>query len=261
MDLKIKNKVALVLASSKGLGQAIAVSLAAEGAKVAVTGRSQADVEATVAKITAQGGQAMSLVWDLYDQSLIESKIADVEKQLGPIDILVNNTGGPPPTTAANQSSDLWQQNFNNLVLSIIKITDRVLPGMKERAWGRIITSTSSGVVAPIPNLAISNTLRSALIGWSKTLSNEVAKHGITVNIILPGRIATDRIGQLDRAKAERENKSFDDVTRESVATIPMGRYGTPKEYGDVAAFMASDLASYMTGTLVRVDGGAFAGH
>lgn len=261
MDLKIKNKVALVLASSKGLGQAIAVSLAAEGAKVAVTGRSQADVEATVAKITAQGGQAMSLVWDLYDQSLIESKIAEVEKQLGPIDILVNNTGGPPPTTAANQSSDLWQQNFNNLVLSIIKITDRVLPGMKERAWGRIITSTSSGVVAPIPNLAISNTLRSALIGWSKTLSNEVAKHGITVNIILPGRIATDRIGQLDRAKAERENKSFDDVTRESVATIPMGRYGTPKEYGDVAAFMASDLASYMTGTLVRVDGGAFAGH
>lgn len=261
MDLNIKNKVALVLASSKGLGQAIAMSLAAEGVKVAVTGRNQADVDATVTKITAQGGSAYPLIWDLYDHDLIESKITEVEKQLGPIDILVNNTGGPPPTTAANQSSELWQQNFNHLVLSIIKITDRVLPGMKARGWGRIITSASSGVISPIPNLAISNTLRSALVGWSKTLSNEVAKNGITVNVILPGRIATARIGQLDQARAERENKTFEEVTRESVATIAMGRYGTPKEYGDVVAFIASDLASYMTGTLVRVDGGAFAGH
>lgn len=261
MDLGLSGKVALVLASTKGLGQAMAISLAKEGAKVAVTGRDQKDLEDTVAQIKSLGGQAFAMSWDLYDLSVIDRNIGIVEKTLGPIDILVNNTGGPPPTTAANQPAELWQQNFSNLVLSIIKITDRVLPGMRERHWGRVITSTSSGMVAPIPNLAISNAMRASLMGWSKTLAAEVAKDGVTVNIILPGRIATARLKQLDQAKADREGKTYEEVSQAGLNTIPMGRYGDPAEYGDVAAFLVSRQASYITGSMIRVDGGAISGH
>lgn len=142
------------------------------------------------------------------------------------------------------------------MVLSVIKITDRVLPGMRERGWGRIVTSTSSGVVAPIPNLAVSNALRLSLVGWSKSLAREVAAHGITSNIILPGRIATDRIRFLDEAKASREKRSVESVVSESTAAIPAGRYGAPEEYADAVAFLASRRASYITGSVVRVDGG-----
>ncbi len=145
------------------------------------------------------------------------------------------------------------------MVLSVIAITDRVLPGMRERRWGRIITSTSSGVVAPIPNLGISNALRLSLVGWSKTLAREVARDGITANIILPGRIATDRIRFLDKAKAERERRSVEEVAAESTGSIPVGRYGEPEEYGDVVAFLASAQASYLTGSVIRVDGGLIA--
>lgn len=261
MDLGIRGKVALVLASTKGLGKAIALSLAQEGVRVAVTGRDSQALESTVALIREQGGEAFGLPWDLYDLSLIDEKISTIENHLGPIEILINNTGGPPPTSAINQPAEVWQQNFSNLVLSLIKITDRVLPGMRERQWGRIITSTSSGMVAPIPNLAFSNALRASLMGWSKTLANEVAKDGITVNIILPGRIATERLRQLDQSKADREGKTFDAVVQASLGSIPMGRYGEPQEYGAVATFLASRQASYMTGSMIRVDGGLVSGY
>ena len=142
------------------------------------------------------------------------------------------------------------------MVLSIIKLTDRVLPGMRDRRWGRVLTSTSAGVVTPIPNLALSNALRSSLVGWSKTLSREVAADGVTVNVIIPGRISTDRIGQLDRNRAEREGLSVEQVQADSLKSIPMGRLGDPEEYGAVAAFLCSARASCVTGTMVRVDGG-----
>jgi 3-oxoacyl-[acyl-carrier protein] reductase len=145
------------------------------------------------------------------------------------------------------------------MVLSVIAITDRVLPGMRERRWGRVITSTSSGVVAPIPNLGISNALRLSLVGWSKTLAREVARDGITANIVLPGRIATDRIRFLDEAKAKREGRPVEEVAAESTSSIPVGRYGRPEEYGDVVAFLASERASYLTGSVIRVDGGLIA--
>lgn len=261
MDLGIKNKIALVLASSKGLGQAIAFALAKEGAYVVVTGRSQADVESTVAIIKAAGGKAYPLLWDLYDLSLIDSRVSEIEAQVGEIDILVNNTGGPPPTPAANQPVELWLENFNNLVLSVIQITDRILPGMRKRGWGRIITSTSSGIVAPIPNLAISNALRASLMGWSKTLASEVAPDGVTVNVVIPGRIATNRLKQLDENRAQRENISYEQACQLSIASIPMARYGEAEEYGNIVAMLASTQTSYMTGTLVRVDGGAMTGH
>lgn len=259
MDLGLNGKVALVLGAGSGLGRAIAKGLAAEGARVAVASRTPANVERTAAEITAAGGTALALTWDLADLSVIEANFQTIEEKLGPVDVLVNNTGGPPPTTAAGQSPELWSKSFQQMVLSVIAITDRALPGMRERKWGRIITSTSSGVVSPIPNLGISNTLRQSLVGWSKTLSREVARDGITANIILPGRIATDRIAFLDEQKAKREGRPVERVAEESNAAIPAGRYGEPQEYADVATFLASTRASYVTGSVIRVDGGLIA--
>lgn len=256
MDLGIKGKVALVMASSRGLGQAMAVSLAKEGVKVAVTGRNPEGLKKSVELIEALGGVAIALNWDLSDHSVIDGFVSRVEQELGPIDILINNTGGPPPTSATGQDPALWQKSFNDMVLSLIAITDRVLPGMRERKWGRIITSTTSGAIAPIKNLAISNTLRAALSAWSKTLASEVAAEGITVNIIMPGRVATERLRQLDEARAKRESMPYEEVVKSSLRLIPMGRYGDPTEYGDAAAFLASQNASYITGTVMRVDGG-----
>lgn len=256
MDLGIQGKVALVLASSRGLGQAMAVSLAREGVKVAVTGRNEDGLQQSVRLIEAAGGKAVALNWDLADLTVIDSFVSRVEKELGPIDILINNTGGPPPTTAAGQDPVFWQKSFNDMVLSLIAITDRVLPGMRQRKWGRIITSTTSGAVAPIKNLAISNTLRAALLAWSKTLAAEVAAEGVTVNVIMPGRVATDRLRQLDEARAKREDISYEDVVKACLKQIPMERYGDPKEYGDTAAFLASQNASFITGAVMRVDGG-----
>jgi len=256
MDFGLKNKTALVLGGSGGLGRAIALALAAEGAKIAVAGTKPAAIEETRQAVAALGGTSIGLTWDLADLSVIDANISSIESQLGPVDILINNTGGPPPTPAAGQDPALWMKQFQSMVLSVIATTDRVLPGMRERKWGRIITSTSSGIVAPIPNLAMSNTLRASLVGWSKTLSREVGKDGITANIILPGRIATDRLKFLDESRAKREGRSVEDVAKESAATIPIGRYGTPEEYGSVVAFLASDRAAYITGSVIRVDGG-----
>jgi 3-oxoacyl-[acyl-carrier protein] reductase len=234
----------------------MAVSLAREGVKVAVTGRSLEGLQKSVELIQAAGGTALALNWDLSDASVIDTLVTRVEKELGPIDILINNTGGPPPTPAAGQDPALWQKSFNDMVLSLIAITDRVLPGMRQRKWGRIITSTTSGAIAPIKNLAISNTLRAALLAWSKTLATEVAADGVTVNIIMPGRVATDRLRQLDEAKAKRDGANYEDVVKQMIKQIPVGRYGDPKEYGDTAAFLASQNASFITGSVIRVDGG-----
>lgn len=256
MDLGIKGKVALVTASSSGLGAAIATVLAEEGAAVAITGTNAEKLAATATAIRAKGGTVISLVWDLGDLTLIEPMIAKVEAELGPIDILVNNTGGPPASPASGQPQDVWLKHFNAMVLSVIAITDRVLPGMRARQWGRVITSTSMGVVVPIPNLGMSNTLRASLVGWSKTLSREVAKEGITVNVMAPGRILTDRTRALDAGAAKREGKSVEEVSAASAAQIPMGRYGDTREFADVAAFLASTRASYVTGSVIRVDGG-----
>jgi 3-oxoacyl-[acyl-carrier protein] reductase len=198
-------------------------------------------------------------VWDLSDLTVIDKNISAIEGRFAPVDVLVNITGGPPPTPAAGQDPSLWSKHFSAMVLSVIAITDRVLPNMKARGWGRIITSTSSGVIAPIPNLGLSNSLRLALVGWSKTLSREVARNGITANIILPGRIATGRIHFLDEAKAKREGRTVEAVAAESTGSIPMGRYGNPEEYADTVAFLASNRASYITGSIIRVDGGLIA--
>lgn len=256
MDLGIDGKVALVLGAGGGLGGAIAEALAREGVKVAVADIDKDAAEKTAKAIETGGGTAMPLTWDLGRLDVVEPNVESIEKTLGQVDILVSVTGGPPPGGVAGQSPETWRKFFESMVLSVFAITDRVLPGMKARGWGRIITSTSSGVVSPIPNLGISNALRSTLVGWSKTLAGEVGRDGITANIVMPGRVATKRITFLDEQKAKREGRSVDEVREESLASIPAGRYGDPREYGDVVAFLASERASYINGSSIRVDGG-----
>jgi 3-oxoacyl-[acyl-carrier protein] reductase len=230
--------------------------LAREGAKVAVADIHLDKANKTAARIVSAGGTAEAFGWDLADLETIDGHFQAIEAKLGPVDILINNTGGPPPTPAAGQSIETWSDFFRSMVLSVVAITDRALPGMRERRWGRIVTSTSSGVISPIPNLAISNTLRLSLLGWSKTLAGEVASEGITANVIVPGRIATQRTLFLDEQTARRRGLPLPDIEAEVLRMIPAGRYGEPREYGDAAAFLASERASYITGSVVRVDGG-----
>ncbi|HEV2486022.1 MAG TPA: SDR family oxidoreductase [Terracidiphilus sp.] len=259
MEFGLKDKTALVLGGGGGLGRAISIALAGEGAKVAVADIDPKAIAETQAALASIGGNSIGLVWDLADLSLIDAHVKRIENELESVGVLVNITGGPPPTPASGQDPALWTKYFQSMVLSVIAITDRVLPKMRENKWGRIITSTSSGVVSPIPNLAISNALRLSLVGWSKTLAREVGKDGITANIILPGRIATDRIKFLDEAKAKREGRSVEEVAAESAGSIPLGRYGKPEEYASAVAFLASESAAYITGSVIRVDGGLIA--
>ncbi len=257
MDLGIKDKRALVLASSRGIGLGIAVALADEGAAVFLVGRDRERLAAAAEKLNARGrGKARPIVADLAKTADIDLLIAEVEQEAGGIDILVNNTGGPPAKPAAAMTADDLKTQFDIMVASLIGITNRFLPGMRERKWGRILTVASSGVVQPIPNLALSNTLRLSLIGWSKTLAAEVAADGVTVNVLLPGRIQTERVEEIDRHTATLMGISVEEVAHRSKLAIPAGRYGTVEEFGAAAAFLAGVPAAYVTGSMLRVDGG-----
>ncbi len=244
MDLGLTNKRALVLGASGGLGHAIAAALMAEGVQVTGASRTQPADMAGLDWIPLYLGDRAS-VDALCDRLLPEG-----------VDILVNNSGGPPPSEARESRHEDWTSQFTAMAASLFHLTGRLLPAMAERGWGRIVTIGSSGVEQPIPRLAISNSIRAAVLGWSKTLAGEVAGQGITVNMVLPGRIHTDRVRQLDQSAAARQGITAEQVEQGSRATIPAGRYGRPEEFAAVVTFLCGMPASYITGSLIRVDGG-----
>jgi 3-oxoacyl-[acyl-carrier protein] reductase len=256
VNLGLDGKTALVVGGGGGLGSAVARALAREGARVAVAGRDPASTGRTVEEIATEAGETSAVHLDLADIASLDEALGSIRARYGDVEILFNNSGGPPPSTAASQPAERWREQFEAMVVGVIALTDRVLPAMRARRWGRIVTSTSSGVVAPIPGLALSNALRLSLVGWSKTLAREVASDGITVNVVVPGRIATERVRELDEARAEREGSTVEAVVAASLAAIPAGRYGDPDEYAAAVAFLAGEPASYITGSMIRVDGG-----
>ena len=246
MDLGLTGKRALVLGASGGLGGAVARALAAEGATVLGASRQP----------LADAGFTMEWVrLDLADRASIDA-LCDRLLPEGGVDILVNNSGGPPPSEAKDSRYEDWTAQFATMAASLFHLTGRLLPPMLERGWGRIVTIASSGVEQPLPRLAISNGVRSAVLGWSKTLASEVAGRGVTVNMVLPGRIATRRVRQLDEGASARQGIPVEQVEQASRASIPAGRYGRPEEFGSVVAFLAGEPASYITGSVIRADGG-----
>jgi 3-oxoacyl-[acyl-carrier protein] reductase len=257
MDLGLTGKRALVVGGNRGIGLGIARALAEEGADVLIAARDEARLAAAATELRATArGKIASTELDLQKSNELAGFAERITKSFGPIDILINNTGGSPYGSASNRPLNEWRDSFDEMVLSIIALTDALLPGMRARRWGRIVTVISSGVLQPIPILAISNSLRAAVVGWSKTLSSEVAADRVTVNILVPGRIDTERVRLTDVAVAEKESLPIEEVQARSFSTIPMGRYGLPEEIGAAVAFICSTQASYMTGAMVRVDGG-----
>lgn len=260
MDLGLSDKRALVLGASRGLGAAITRTLATEGATVIAAARNVAATDAWVSECPEDvRGRIFAASLDLSDIASVDSLVG-VLNNAGGVDILIGNSGGPPPAEAREAKRDDWLMHFEAMAANLFHLAQGLLPGMTERGFGRIITIASSGVEQPIPRLALSNGIRSAVIGWSKTLSAEVAAQGVTVNVVLPGRIHTERIDQLDKAAADRSGKSLEDTANTSRASIPAGRYGTPQEFADVVAFLASERAGYVTGAKIRIDGGATGG-
>jgi 3-oxoacyl-[acyl-carrier protein] reductase len=256
MDLQLKGKTALVFGASKGIGRGIADALAAEGVAVAIVARTQETIDRAVSEITAREGRAIGVAGDLANWASIEAAVKSARDQLGPIDILVNNSGGPPPSGVVGVKPEVWEAQFQAMVMPFFRVTDMLIGEMRARKWGRVLNVASYSVIEPIPTIGISNTLRSAIAGWAKTLAGEVARDGITVNMLLPGIIATDRSVQLHQALAKRQNISQEEALKRVESGIPVGRMGTPAEFGAVAAFLASPLAAYVTGSMIRIDGG-----
>lgn len=258
MDLGISGRRALVMGASKGLGRAIAERLAAEGCNLVVASRDEAALKTladTLAK--AHGIQAHAAKADISDAGGLDALAEFALSTLGGIDILLLNHGGPPPKTAPEVTSSDLETWFPRLVANPIRLASRLVPGMRERRWGRVLTIGSSAMIQPIPNLAISTILRGSIVGWSKSMATELAGEGVTFNILAPGAIKTDRILETVAAEARKTGLAEADVARQRHASIPAGRFGTPEEFANVAAFLASEGASYMTGSVIRIDGGA----
>lgn len=257
MDLNLRDKVALIMASSSGLGLAIALEYAREGAKVMICSSNGEKLERASRNITEETGNIPAFrVCDMTRPEDIVKLVRRTEDLFGSVHVLVNNAGGPPPGTFDSFGDSTWQFAFELNLLSYVRTIREVLPLMRKQHWGRIINSTSSSVKQVIDNLVLSNTFRLGVIGLTKTLSRELAGDGILVNAIGPGRFDTDRIRQLDSDRSQRTGLSLDEVKAASLANIPMGRYGIPQEYAKLALFLGSEANSYITGQTILADGG-----
>lgn len=253
MDLQLSGTSALVCGASQGLGFAIAEALAQEGCRVGLLARNAAKLSAHVEAFAARGLKAVALAADMGDWPSIEAALGT----FGMPDIVVCNTGGPPSVAVTVIDPDLWRKQFEAMVLNQMRLVSAVLPAMKGRSFGRIINIASTSVTEPLGALPLSGALRSSLINWLKLVATEVAAHGITVNSLLPGSIATDRITSLNARVARERGIDADQLAAEQQAQIPARRFGEPAEFATVATFLASRRASYVTGQMIRVDGGA----
>lgn len=256
MDTGLTGRTVLVPGSTSGLGLASARAFAAEGADVVIAGRRAERATAEADALASSPGSAIGVACDLAEEGAAERLVQQATEAFGPVDVLVLNTGGPPAGSAVDATPEAVADAMLTLVQQQIRLVRAVLPGMRERGWGRIVAIGSSGIQQPVDNLALSNVARPALAGYLKSLAGEVATDGVTVNMVLPGRIDTDRVASLDRTRAEATGASTDDVRRAVEAGIPAGRYGTPDEFAAAVVFLASEPAAYITGEQLRVDGG-----
>lgn len=250
MDLGIEGKVALVMGASKGIGRASAEALAHEGVRVAIASRSRERIESTARELSRESSQEVrGFVADAGNPDLLPGLVQEAETALGPIEILVINTGGPPMGEALGFDREAWLAAYRSLVLAPLALIEAVVPNMRERRWGRIVNITSSATREPIAGLMLSNSHRLAAIGALKTLAKELGPDGILVNSVAPGTIATDRI-------AELRGIELSELAGMEMPNVPLGRLGQPREMGDVVAFLCSERASYVTGQNLLVDGG-----
>ena len=257
MKLGLEGRVALVAASSRGLGRATAAELAAEGASVIMCARGADALQKAAGEIeAASGARVLAIAGDLSEPDEVQRIVAEGTRALGPVDVLVTNTGGPPAGPFESHDREAWHAAVRQNLDSVVELTRAVLPGMKERGWGRIINVTSIAVKQPVDNLILSNSIRAAVTGFARTLANEVAQFGITVNNVLPGYTETQRVVELADRIAGARKITPAQARAEWEAQIPMGRLGEPREFAALVAFLASDRASYITGTSIPVDGG-----
>jgi 3-oxoacyl-[acyl-carrier protein] reductase len=260
MDLGLQGRTAVVGGGTSGLGRASAEALASEGCDLLLWSRSPDALSASAREMAERYGVRVEHVAADATTPDAAAVVVDAALAMGQIDIVVLNAGGPPTSDPTATEPDAWQRAFQLLAATPIELATRMLPGMRERGWGRVISVLSSGVRQPIGDLVYSNAGRSALAAWLKTTARAIAAEGVTVNGVMPGRIATPRIRQLDSGRAEIEHSTEERVRAAHIAAIPAARYGRPEELGALVAFLASERASYITGQLIAVDGGLIAG-
>jgi 3-oxoacyl-[acyl-carrier protein] reductase len=253
MDLELKGRVALVTGASKGIGKAIALALAGEGAKVCVVSRSEANLAAAQAEIPG----AAVLAGDVADPTLAVRAVQHALGAFGKLDILVNNAEGPPPGGFLEHDDAAWTAAFQRSLLGTVRFTRAAAPHMKARGWGRVINITSIVAKEPSPGMVLSATLRAGVSAFAKAVSTELAPFGITVNTVLPSAVLTERMENLTRDAATRSGRSYEDILEQAKKSIPAGRFSTPAEVADLALFLCSSRAAYLTGLSIGIDGGS----